>query len=150
MYTQQKGGEHIMTRDMMRFSPASDIDRFFGEAFLPFVAQGYTPAVDMYQDNDNLIVEMSLPGINADDVDVSVENDVLTISGETHDKSEVKRENYYRKEMRCGAFSRSVILPFAVKGDKASADYEKGVLRVTLPKAEEAKQKKITVNLTGK
>ncbi len=56
----KKGGEHIMTRDMIRFSPASDIDRFFGEAFLPFVAQGYTPAVDMYQDNDNLIVEMSL------------------------------------------------------------------------------------------
>lgn len=139
-----------MTRDMMRFSPASDLDRFFGEALLPFVAQGYAPAVDMYQDNDNLVVETSLPGIDAERIDISVENDVLTISGETEEKKEVKREHYYRKEMRCGAFSRSVILPFAVKGDMASAEYEKGVLRVILPKAEEAKQKKIAVNVKGK
>jgi len=91
------------------------------------------------------VVETSLPGIDADKVDISVENDVLTISGKTEEKSEVKREDYYRKEIREGSFSRSVILPFKVKADEAQAEYAKGILTITIPKAEEAKPKKISI-----
>ncbi len=139
-----------MTREIMRFTPATDIDRFFGEDLFSFVNQGFTPAIDVYQDNDNLIVETSLPGIDPENVDISVENDVLTISGETKEKKEVKKEDFYRKEIREGSFSRSVILPLGVKGQDAQAEYENGVLKVILPKAEEAKPKKIAVKLKEK
>ena len=139
-----------MTREIIRFTPTTDIDRFFNEGFFPFNAQNFAPAIDVYQEHDALIVETSLPGIDPENVDISVENDVLTISGETKEKKEVKREDYYRKEMRQGSFSRSVILPVAVKGHEATAEYEHGVLSITLPKAEEAKPKKIAVSVKKK
>jgi HSP20 family protein len=139
-----------MTREIMRFTPVADIDRFFGEDLFPTINQSFAPAIDVYQDNDNLVVETTLPGIDAQNVDISVENDVLTISAQTKEKKEVKKEDYYRKEIREGSFSRSVILPVAVKGTEAEADYEGGVLKITLPKAEEAKPKKISVNIKDK
>jgi HSP20 family protein len=139
-----------MTREIMRFTPISDIDRFFGDSMFPFTQQNFAPAIDVFQDNDNLIVETSLPGIDPENVDISVENDVLTIAGETKEKKEVKKEDYYRKEIREGSFSRSVILPVAVKGSEAQADYDNGVLRITLPKAEDAKPKKIAINLKNR
>lgn len=146
----RKGGEHIMTRELIRFTPQSDIDRFFGESFFPFTTHNFSPAIDVFQDNDNLIVETQLPGIDPKDVDIAIENDVLTISGATKEKKETKQEDYYRKEIRQGSFSRSVILPVGVKGSEAHAEYEDGVLQITLPKAEEAKPKKISVNIKGK
>lgn len=136
-----------MTREIIHFTPTADIDRFFSEGFFPFTTQNFAPAIDVYQDNDALIVETSLPGIDPKNVDISVENDVLTISGETREKKEVKREDYYRKEIRQGSFSRSVILPVAVKGAEATAEYENGVLVITLPKSEDAKPKKIAVSI---
>jgi len=139
-----------MTREIMRFVPGTDIDRFFGDDLFSMVNQNFAPAIDVYQDNDDLIVEMPLPGIDPENVDISVENDVLTISGETKQKKEVKKEDFYRKEIREGSFSRSVILPVAVKGSDAQAEYENGVLKVVLPKAEEAKPKKISVNVKDK
>ncbi len=139
-----------MTREIMRFTPATDIERFFGEDLFSFATQSFTPAIDVYQDNDNLIVETSLPSIDPENVDISVENDVLTISGETKEKKEVKKEDFYRKEIREGSFSRSVILPLGVKGQDAEAEYENGILKIILPKAEEAKPKKIAVKLKGK
>jgi HSP20 family protein len=139
-----------MTREIIRFTPTTDIDRFFGEEFFSMTPQSFSPAIDVYQDNDNLIVETPLPGIDPDAVEISVENDVLTISGQTRDKKEVKREDYYRKEVREGTFSRSIILPIAVKGSKAEAEYEDGVLTVILPKSEDAKPKKIAVSVKGK
>jgi HSP20 family protein len=119
----------------------NEIDRFFDEGW----GETFVPAMNVYQDKDNVIVETSLPGIDPDKVDISIENDVLTISGKTEEKQEIRRENYYRKEIREGSFSRSVILPMGVKGDQAEANYEKGVLKITLPKAEEAKPKKIAI-----
>jgi len=80
-------------------------------------------------------------------VNISIENDVLTISGETEEKKEVKKEDYYRKEIREGSFSRSVILPMNVKSSQAKASYEKGILKIILPKAEEAKPKKIAIKV---
>ncbi|MFA5986817.1 MAG: Hsp20/alpha crystallin family protein [Parcubacteria group bacterium] len=139
-----------MTREIMRFTPTADIDRFFNEGVFPFAPQNFAPAIDVYQDNDDLIVETSLPGMDPENIDISVENDVLTISGETKEKKEVKREDYYRKEIRQGSFSRSVILPAAVKGSEATAEYDNGVLSIRMPKAEEAKPKKIAVSVKNK
>lgn len=128
----------------MQWGPMRDLDRFFEEDFW----QGnFVPAVDIYQDKDNVIVELDAPGIDPDKIDISVENDVLTISGSKEEKKEVKREDYYRKEIRSGSFSRSVILPMTVKGQEANAEYKKGTLKITMPKAEEAKPKKISVKV---
>ncbi|MFA5871945.1 MAG: Hsp20/alpha crystallin family protein [Parcubacteria group bacterium] len=133
---------------LMRWSPFRDIDRLFDEDMWP--SAGFVPAMDVRQDKDNVIVEMALPGIEADKVEVHVENDVLTVSGHREEKRELKREDYYRKEIREGSFSRSVVLPMHVKGDKATAAYEKGMLKIMIPKAEEAKPKKIAVKIQGK
>lgn len=105
----------------------------------------FSLAADVYQDKNNVIVEMETPGIESDKLDISVENDVLTVSGSKEDKKETKKEDYYRKEMRSGSFSRSVILPMEVKGEKANAEVKNGVLKVTLPKAEQRKPKRIKV-----
>lgn len=133
-----------MQRGLMRFTPGfpfRDLDRFFDE----WEGGDFSPAIDVRQEKDNVVVETSLPGIDPDKIDISVENDVLTISGRTEEKNEIRREDYYRKEIREGSFSRSVILPMGVKADQAEADYDKGILKITLPKAEESKPKKIAI-----
>jgi HSP20 family protein len=124
-----------------------DLDRFLEEDFW---AGNFVPAADIYQDKDNVIVEMDVPGVDTDKIDISVENDVLTVSGAKEEKKEVRREDYYRKEIRSGSFSRSVILPMQVKGDQAKADFKQGILKITLPKAEEVKPKKIAVKVHEK
>ncbi|MFA5926480.1 MAG: Hsp20/alpha crystallin family protein [Parcubacteria group bacterium] len=133
---------------LMRWSPFRDIDRIFDEDMWP--STSFVPAMDVRQDKDNVVVEMSLPGIDAEKIDINVENDVLTVSGHREEKKEVKREDYYRKEIREGSFSRSVVLPMPVIGEKAEAMYEKGMLKIMIPKAEEAKPKKIAVKIQGK
>ncbi|MFA6973284.1 MAG: Hsp20/alpha crystallin family protein [Parcubacteria group bacterium] len=132
-----------MTRGIMRWSPMWDMEKFFDEGFS--VDAGFVPAIDVRQDKDNVIVETNLPGIDPDKVDISIENDVLTVTGRTEEKKEVKHEDYYRKEIREGSFSRSVILPMAVKAEAAEAEYAKGILKISIPKAEEAKPKKISI-----
>lgn len=137
-----------MTRKLIEWSPGfplRDLSRIFEEdTWNDF---DFTPAVDVYQDKDNVIVETPLPGVDPEKVDITIENDVLTISGQSEDQQEVKRENYYRKEVRKGSFSRSVILPMSVKADQAEAHSEKGILKIMIPKAEEAKPKKISVKV---
>lgn len=113
----------------------------------PNFAQNFTPAIDVYQDKDNVIVEAPLAGIDPEKVDIAIENDVLTIKGENEKKSEVEDKNYYRKEVRWGNFYRAVQLPTRVSGDKAEASYDKGILKITIPKAEEAKPKNIKVKI---
>lgn len=137
-----------MTRGLINFSPNfpfRDFDKIFEEGV--WSGTDFTPAVDVYQDNDNVIVETPLPGIDPAKVDITIENDVLTISGQSEDEKEVKRENYYRKEVRKGSFSRSVILPMSVKADMAEAHSEKGMLKIVIPKADEVKPKKIAVKI---
>jgi HSP20 family protein len=137
-----------MTRGIINWSPGlpfRDFDKIFDEGIWEGV--DFTPAMDVYQDKDNVIVEAPLAGVDPEKVDITIENDVLTISGKTEDKQEIKRENYYRKEVRKGSFSRSVILPMSVKADQAEAHSEKGILKVIIPKAEEVKPKKIAVKI---
>ena len=107
--------------------------------------KGFMPAVDMYEDNDNVVVETQLAGIDIEKIDISIENDVLCIKGEGEKKTEVEEKNYYRKEIRRGNFYRSIPLPTRVDGDKASAVAEEGVLKIYIPKASEAKPKSIKI-----
>ena len=106
---------------------------------------GFTPAVDVYEDKNNIIVETQLAGINPDDVNISIEHDTLYIKGESEKKSEVDEKNYYRKEIRRGSFYRSILLPTQVNGDEAKAVTEGGVLKITIPKASKAEPKKIKI-----
>jgi HSP20 family protein len=131
-----------MKREVMPFEPFRDLMKSWDEDFF---GGDFSPSANVYQDKDNVIVEMDVPGVEPEKVDVSVENDVLTVSGSREDKKEVKREDYYRKETRSGSFSRSVILPMQVKSAKAEAEFDNGVLKITLPKAEETKAKKIKI-----
>jgi len=103
------------------------------------------PAVDVYEDGDNVIVETQLAGIDPEKVDISIENDVLCIKGESEKKSEVEDKSYYRKEIRSGSFYRSIPLPMHVQGDKAAAEAKDGVLKISVPKAEEVKPRKINI-----
>jgi len=137
-------------RSMVPMNPLFlDLNRLFDDE-LSGRGNTVVPAMDVYQEKDNLVVEMPLPNVEADRVEISVENDVLTVSGRSEKKTEVKREDYYRKEIREGSFSRSLILPMPVRGEKAEATYEDGTLRIVLPKKEEAKPKRIAIKAVGK
>ncbi len=132
--------------------PFEDMDKMFSE-FMPTlrgIEAGFMPAIDVYEDKNNVIVETQLAGVDPEKVDISVENDVLSIKGESEKKSEVEEKNYYRKEIRRGSFYRSVPLPAHVVGEKASASAEDGVLKVVIPKALEAKPKTIKIKTKKK
>jgi len=140
--TANRRSKKMKKRGLMLFDPFQEIagswdDDFFGN--------GFKLNADVYQDKDNVIVEMDVPGVKEGDLDITVENDVLTVSGNREEKQEVKREDYYRRETRCGSFSRSVILPMQVKSTEAKAKFKKGVLKITLPKADEIKSRKIKI-----
>ena len=124
-----------------------DMDKMMSE-MLPAVRgnqYGFTPALDMYEDKDNVIIETQLGGIDPEKVNISIENNILTIKGESEKKSEVDDKNYYRKEIRRGSFYRSIALPTKVDGDKATAVNEDGILKITVPKAAEVKPKTIKI-----
>ncbi|MFA6215262.1 MAG: Hsp20/alpha crystallin family protein [Patescibacteria group bacterium] len=112
--------------------------------------KGFTPAIDVYETKDDVVVETPLAGIDPKDVDISIENDVLMIKGEAKKESEVEEKNYYRKEVRSGSFFRTVALPSRVVTDQAKADYEKGILKITIPKSPETKAKSIPISISSK
>lgn len=129
-----------------------DMDNMFSE-MRPAVRGsqfGFTPALDMYEDKQNIIVETQLAGIDPEKVSISIENDVLCIKGESERKSEVEEKNYYRKEIRRGSFYRSVPLPTKVDGEKASAVTEEGILKISIPKAPEVQPKNIKIQTKKK
>lgn len=137
---------------LIRWSPLlgnsvfDDMDRAFDSMMVP-AQRGFVPALDVYQTADDVVVETTLPGINPKDVSVSIENDVLTIEGSSEKKTEVDEKDYYRKEIRSGLFHRAVALPSSVKGDDAQATYENGVLKIVIPKREEVKPKKVSIDI---
>jgi HSP20 family protein len=105
----------------------------------------WAPAVDIYDHDGNIVLKAELPGVDAKNVDIRLENNVLTLSGERKLDSEVKRESYHRVERTYGSFTRSFTLPTVVDQEKIKAEYRDGVLRVTLPKREESKPKQISI-----
>ncbi len=108
----------------------------------------WAPAVDIYEHDGNLVLKAELPGIEPKDVDVRVEDRVLTLRGERNLESEVKREKYQRMERSYGTFSRSFRLPSMVDHEQIKAEFKDGVLRVTLPQREEAKPKQISISVS--
>ncbi len=133
-------------REMMTLREA--MDRLFDEAFTrPLSLSGVSamPAIDMYQTDDEVVVKAALPGIKADDVQISVTGDLLTLRGEFKQENEKKDATYHIREHRYGTFERSIMLPTDVQTDKAKADFENGILTITLPKAEAVKPKTITI-----
>ena len=132
------------------FEPFEDMDKMLSD-FSPMRSmQGFVPAVDIYQDKNSVIVEAQLAGIEPEKVNISIENDVLIIKGESEKKSEVEDKNYYRKEIKSGSFYRSIPLPAHVNGDKASAEAKDGVLKIVVPKALETKPKTIKIKTEKK
>jgi HSP20 family protein len=125
------------------------LSRMWGRT--PFAAAGeveeWSVPLDMREQDGQVIVEASVPGIKPEDIDVSVEDGTLTIKGETKSETEEKKEGYLLKERRAGSFYRSVRLPESVDPAKATSSYADGVLRVTMPKKPEKQAKKIKVEV---
>ena len=129
-----------------------EIDRLF-EAPLAELARGshllsgWTPALDMHEDKDNVYVRLELPGMKKEDIELSLHDGSLSIAGERKGEEQSKDAEVYRAERFFGRFQRTITLPTAVAVDKVKAHYADGVLTVTLPKAEEAKPKRIDVKV---
>jgi HSP20 family protein len=133
-------------REMVRMSDA--MDRLFENIYGQNIGENDlfgSPTVDMYQTENDVVVKASLPGMKADDIQISVVNEVLNLRGEISSEEEVKGTSYHLRERRAGKFSRSIPLPSPVEPDKARAEFENGVLTLTLPKAEETRPKTISV-----
>jgi HSP20 family protein len=133
-------------REMVRMSDAMDrlFDNIYGNGWRDSDLID-SPSVDLYQTDNEIVVKASLPGMKADDIQISVVGDVLTLRGEINLEEEVKDASYHIRERHSGSFSRSMPLPTGVQADKAKAEFENGVLTLTLPKAEETRPKTITV-----
>ena len=130
------------------FEPFDEMDRFLST--VPANQPGFVPSLDIYQDRDNLTVETAISGVKPEEVDITIDNNVLTIAGRSEKKSEVDEKNYYRKEIRSGSFHRSVALPVPVSGDQAKAEYADGILKITIPKEEKAKPKSVKIEVKKK
>ena len=133
-------------REMMSLRDA--MDRLFDDAFtrpLSIKDAWSVPAIDMYQTDDEIVVKAALPGIKSDEVQINITGEVLTLKGEVKQNEEKKEKAWHIREQRYGSFERSVVLPTDVVADKAKAEFENGILTITLPKAEEVKPKMITV-----
>ena len=135
-------------REMMTLRDA--MDRLFDDAFtrplrLHDGGNWSMPTVDMYQTDNEVIVKAAIPGVKTDDVQINVTGEVLTIKGEVKEKEEVKEKAYHLREQRWGMFERALALPTVVIADKAKAEFENGILTITLPKAEEVRPKTISI-----
>jgi HSP20 family protein len=127
------------------------MDRLFDDAFTrPFNVSAVSaiPAIDLYQTADEVVVKAALPGLKTEDVQISVTGEVLTLRGEYKQEEEKKEATWHIREQRYGSFERSILLPTDVQTDKAKADFENGILTISLPKAETVKPK--TINIKAK
>jgi HSP20 family protein len=132
------------------------MEDFFGRRFLPrwperwFRTEGlqmHAPAVDVFEEKDEIVVKAEIPGIEKDSIEVNLSDHILTIKGEKKQEEEVKEENYYRSERSYGSFVRTLELPKDVEADKVKATFKNGVLEVRMPKTEQAKVREIKVKV---
>ena len=137
---------------LVRFDPyrdlaamRDDVNRLFNRAAGGNGGSAWSPALDIVEAEDHVALRADLPGLGVDDVDVRLDGDVLTISGERRFDDEVEDGRYYRLERAYGSFTRSVTLPQSVQSDGITARFEDGVLEVRVPKAPEAKPRKIEI-----
>lgn len=140
---------------VVRFDPFRDItalrddmNRLFSRTFGdgPTAGSSWSPAIDIFDTADAIVLKAELPGLKAEDIDIQVDDDVLTLTGERRFEDRVEEGRYHRIERAYGRFQRSVTLPPNVKVDEISANVDHGVLEVRVPKADEAKPRKIAVH----
>src|SRR5881409_503610 len=136
------------------FSTLQDrVNRIFRESFSPegsdeaLTTSNFAPPVDVYEDEHNITLKIEVPGIDEKEINVSIENNTLTVRGERRFEKDEKEENFHRVERTYGSFTRSFTLPNTVDTEQVSAHYDKGVLRIRLAKRAEAKPKQIKVNV---
>lgn len=121
---------------IIKWEPFGEMNRFFEDFPIPsFKDIGSDLAVDVYEEDNNVVAKMNIPGVDPDKINVSVEDNMLRVSGAHEEEREEKKKHYYHKEIRKGSFERVISLPQSVQKDKVSADYKNGTLVVTLPKA---------------
>jgi len=129
-----------------------ELDRLFESPWIELartsqLLSGWTPALDVHEDRDNFVVQAELPGMKREEIDVSLHDGALSLSGERKTEKKYEEAEVYRTERFFGKFQRTVTLPAPVAADKVKAQYKDGVLTITLPKTEEAKPKQIDVNV---
>jgi HSP20 family protein len=132
----------------------SAMDRLFEDSFVSPLTwrtigggnDSLTPPIDVHETPDEIIVTASLPGMKADDVEITMTGQTLTMRGEFRADDEIEKDQYLYRERRFGSFSRTVQLPVRVEGDRAQASFTDGVLRLSIPKAEEVKPRQIRIN----
>ncbi len=141
---------------MSVWTPFNQMERMMEEAFrgwpsmfrrTPAEGMGWMPAIDVYERDDAYEIKTELPGMDKEDIDVSITGDTVTISGERKSEESKKGENYLRSEMAYGKFYRQVTLPTELDSAKAKARYENGMLTIEVPKTEGAKAKKVEINV---
>ncbi len=135
----------------------TEMNRLFNTFFEPAQGNGtshgtarrWIPAMDLVETEEDFVLRADLPGVNENDVNIELEDNVLTISGERKAEHEERGEGYYRVERASGAFSRSLTLPEGVDPDRVRASFDKGVLEVRIPKPEQRKPRKVTISAGG-
>lgn len=157
-----KDREEFKIMSIVRYDPFRDlrslqeeVNRLFsGNMARSFDEEGiargsWSPSVDIYENKDHIVLEAELPGMKREDFDLSVENNTITLRGERHFEKKDETDNYHRVERAYGSFTRSFTLPNTVTAEGATAEYTNGVLRVTLPKREETKARRIEIKTNG-
>ncbi|NBD73726.1 Hsp20 family protein [Patescibacteria group bacterium] len=137
---------------LIKWEPFDEFDRFFRDASaFPMLRGsgqgGFDLAVDVYEDGDNLVAEMNLPGIDPEKVDVEVEDNYLRIAGRREEVNEKKEKSHYAKEIRRGSFERAIALPDLVDQEGTTAEYDGGVLKVVMPKKAHEPKGKVKIDV---
>lgn len=139
---------------LVPWKPFSDLDRFFNEDdwFLPIISRTdfAQPAMDLRETEKDVVAEIEIPGFDPEKIDVSVKDGILKIRGVTDEEKEKKEKGYWKKEIRKGSFERIVRLPVLVKENATKATYEKGVLKIEIPKIASKPSSKVKVQVKGK
>jgi HSP20 family protein len=136
------------------WKPFSELDKFFGDDdwFMPVFQRAdiNKPAMDIKETDKEIIAEAEIPGFDPEKIDVSVEDGILSVKGSMDEKKEEKEKGYWHKEIRTGSFERMMRLPVPVKENEVEATYEKGILKIVMPKAENKQTSKVKIQVKGK
>ncbi len=156
MAKEKESKELVKVEPSRAILPFEEMERWFDVAFSrpislfhplwrprlrSLVMQEFSPSVDIFEDGDDVVVKAEAPGMKKEDMDVKIEGDTITVTGEKKTEEKVEKKDYYRLERSYGSFCRSFRLPTDVQADKAKATFKDGVLEVRVPKTEEAKKK---------
>jgi HSP20 family protein len=150
--------ELVKTEPTARFPVSWDMEKWFEDFFRrPFPSMmarpwtieemEFSPAIDIYEEENDVVVKAELPGMKKEDLDISLSEDAITIAGEKKSEHKTERKGFYRHESSYGSFCRTMALPVDVQTDKVKADFKDGILEIRLPKTEEAKKKEVKIKI---